>query len=34
LLGCHGNCSGRYDGWMLLSTHLQQRNESNKAQHE
>jgi hypothetical protein len=34
LLGCHGNCSRRHDGWMLLSTHLQQRNESDKPQQE
>jgi hypothetical protein len=34
LLGCHGNCSGRHDGWMLLRTHLQQRNESDKPQQE
>jgi hypothetical protein len=34
LLGCHGSCSGRHDGWMLLSMHLQQRNESNKPQQE
>jgi hypothetical protein len=34
LLGGYDNCSRRHDGWMLLSTHVQQRNESNKPQQE